>query len=154
MQRVTVTLDDDLVAELDRLVARRGDGNRSETVRDLLRDGLRESAAAAGEEGASLGALVYTYAHEQRDLARRLTGAFHHHHDLSVSSLHLHLDQDMCLEIAVLRGEAGALRHFAEHVMAERGVRHGRLVLLPDAAAEEKAREKAGGEGQGRRPRG
>lgn len=133
MQRVTVTLDDDLVAELDRMMARRGDSNRSETVRDLLRDGLRQSAATAGEEGPSLGALVYTYAHEQRDLARRLTGAFHHHHGLSVSSLHLHLDQDMCLEIAVLRGEAGALRHFAEHVMAERGVRHGRLVLLPDA---------------------
>ncbi|HWL83367.1 MAG TPA: nickel-responsive transcriptional regulator NikR [Roseomonas sp.] len=145
MQRVTVTLDDDLVAELDRMMARRGDSNRSETVRDLLRDGLRQSAAASGEEGPSLGALVYTYAHEQRDLARRLTGAFHHHHDLSVSSLHLHLDQEMCLEIAVLRGEAEALRHFAGHVMAERGVRHGRLVLLPDGAAEEKARGAAPG---------
>ncbi|MFC7610582.1 hypothetical protein [Teichococcus aestuarii] len=53
-----------------------------------------------------------------------------------MSSLHLHLDHEMCLEVAVLRGEAGALRHFAEHVMAERGVRHGRLVLLPDDAGE------------------
>lgn len=132
MQRLTVTLDDALVAELDRIVLQRGYQNRSEAVRDLLRSGLQQCAAEAGEGGPSLGALVYTYNHEQRDLARRLTGAFHHHHDLSVSSLHLHLDQDHCLEVAVLRGEAGELRHFAEHVMAERGVRHGRLVVLPD----------------------
>ncbi|PHK92908.1 nickel-responsive transcriptional regulator NikR [Pseudoroseomonas rhizosphaerae] len=136
MQRVTVTLDDALAEELDAVVRRRGYQNRSEAVRDLLRGGLQQSAATEGMAGPSLGALVYTYAHEQRDLARRLTGAFHDHHGLSVSSLHLHLDHEMCLEVAVLRGEAGALRHFAEHVMAERGVRHGRLVLLPDDAGE------------------
>jgi CopG family nickel-responsive transcriptional regulator len=132
MQRVTITLDDALMAELDRAIAERGDRNRSEAIRDLLREGLQRSAAEKGEAGASLGALVYTYAHEQRDLARRLTGSFHHHHDLSLSSLHLHLDRDTCLELAVLRGDAAELRHFAEHVMAERGVKHGRLVLLPD----------------------
>lgn len=137
MQRVTVTLDDALAAELDAVVRRRGYQNRSEAVRDLLRGGLQQSAGTEGAAGPSLGALVYTYAHEQRDLARRLTGAFHDHHGLSVSSLHLHLDHEMCLEVAVLRGEAGALRYFAEHVMAERGVRHGRLVLLPDDAGEE-----------------
>ena len=133
MQRVTITLDEALADELDAMMARRGYQNRSEAVRDLLRAGLQQSAASEGESGPSLGALVYTYSHEQRDLARRLTGAFHHHHDLSVSSLHLHLSHETCLEVAVLRGEAAGLRHFAEHVMAERGVRHGRLVLLPDA---------------------
>ena len=132
MQRVTITLAEALAAELDAAVARRGWQNRSEAVRDLLRAGLQQSAAAAGESGPSIGALVYTYAHEQRDLARRLTHTFHAHHDLSVSSLHLHLSAEECLEVAVLRGDGGALRHFAEHVMAERGVRHGRLVLLPD----------------------
>ncbi|MFC3127710.1 nickel-responsive transcriptional regulator NikR [Pseudoroseomonas globiformis] len=134
MQRVTVTLDDGLVAEIDRLAHSRGEAGRSEIMRDLLRASLQQDAADRGEEGPSLGALVYTYSHEQRDLARRLTGTFHHHHDLSVSSLHLHLDQEYCLEVAVLRGDAGSLRQFAGHVMAERGVRHGKLVVLPDTA--------------------
>lgn len=137
MQRVTITLDDALAAELDALAQRRGHQNRSEAVRDLLRAGLQQNAASEGASGPSLGALVYTYAHEQRDLARRLTHAFHHHHDLSVSSMHLHLSSETCLEVAVLRGDAAELRHFAEHVMAERGVRHGRLVLLPDGGTGE-----------------
>ncbi|MFC7610581.1 nickel-responsive transcriptional regulator NikR [Teichococcus aestuarii] len=67
MQRVTVTLDDALAAELDAVVRRRGYQNRSEAMRDLLRSGLQQSAGAEGAAGPSLGALVYTYAHEQRD---------------------------------------------------------------------------------------
>lgn len=131
MQRVTVTLDEDLVAELDRFIESRGYQNRSEAVRDLARSGLRQAAEAAGEGEDAVGALVYLYDHEARNMSKRLTEAHHRHPDMSVCTLHMHLDHDQCLEVALLRGPTQSLRHFSEHLIAERGVRHGRLVLVP-----------------------
>jgi CopG family nickel-responsive transcriptional regulator len=80
-------------------------------------------------------ALVYVYDHERRDLPNRLAHEFHDHHDLAVSTLHVHLDAKSCLEVAILKGAAGAVRHMAHHVTAERGVRHGQLVVLPSGPA-------------------
>ena len=131
MQRVTITLDDDLMDELDALIARRGYQNRSEAIRDLAREGLRQAEAEAAPDRPCVAALVYVYDHARRELSKRLTHNFHDHHDLSVSALHVHLDPESCLEVTVLKGAAGELRHFAGHVIAERGVRHGQLVLLP-----------------------
>jgi CopG family nickel-responsive transcriptional regulator len=76
-------------------------------------------------------ALAYVFDHRERELAKRLTGSFHDHHDLSVASMHVHLDHDSCLEVAVLKGAMRDVRDFARHVIAERGVRHGRLVTVP-----------------------
>ncbi len=136
MQRITVTLDDDLVEELDRFQREKGYQNRSETLRDLARAGLNQRRANEAR-GACMAALVYVYDHETRALAKRLAHAQHHHHDLSVATLHVHLDHDSCLEVAVLRGMSGEVRHFAEHVIAERGVRHGQLMIIPvDVASE------------------
>jgi CopG family nickel-responsive transcriptional regulator len=129
MQRITVTLDDDLLREIDA----RGHANRSEALRDLLRAGLRQAAEAAAPTGRCAAALAYVYDHHRRDLPARLTDAFHDHHDLSVATLHVHLDHHACMEVAVLKGEAAAVRRFAEAVAAERGVRHGQLLLMsPD----------------------
>ena len=130
MQRVTVTLDDDLIAEIDKFQQARGYQNRSEALRDLTRAGLQQSGGEGGE-GACVAALVYVFDHETRALAKRLASAQHHRHDLSVATLHVHLDHDSCLEVAVLRGAKSEVRHFADHVMAERGGRHGRLVGVP-----------------------
>lgn len=131
MQRVTVTLDDDLLADLDRFMVARGYQNRSETVRDLARAGMQLAMADAPEAGDCVGALVYVYDHEVRELARRLVDAQHGHHDLALSTIHVHLDHASCLEVVLLRGPTRDVRHFAEHVIAERGVRHGKLVLVP-----------------------
>ena len=134
MQRVTVTLDDELLGELDRMAAARGYQNRSEAIRDLARAGIREAAQEAGEAGEAgdcVAALVYVYDHEARNLSRRLTRSFHDHHDLSLAALHVHLDHESCLEVAVLRGKAPEVQHFADHVIAERGVQHGRLFMVP-----------------------
>jgi len=132
MERITATLDEDLVEELDRFQKDRGYQNRSEALRDLIRAGLRETAGE-NEGGACVGALVYVYDHEVRALAKRLTTAQHDHHDLSVATMHVHLDHQSCLEVAVLRGSSADVRHFSEHIIAERGVRHGRLVIVPVA---------------------
>ncbi|GGD15764.1 nickel-responsive transcriptional regulator NikR [Aureimonas glaciei] len=133
MQRVTVTLDDDLMADLDAIMAERGYQNRSEAIRDLTRAGLTRAKVEAGTAGNCVAALVYTYDHSARDLSRRLTNTHHDHHALSVSSLHVHLDHETCMEVSILKGPTREVRHFAEHVIAERSVRHGELVLIPDA---------------------
>jgi CopG family nickel-responsive transcriptional regulator len=125
--------------ELDRIIEARGYQNRSEAIRDLARAGIREAAeeshAAARE---CVAALVYVYDHESRELAKRLTRSFHDHHDLSLAAMHVHLDHESCMEVAVLRGAAEAVQHLADHVIAERGVRHGRLVMVPVELGDEK----------------
>ena len=131
MQRVTITLDEELMAELDRLIAIRGYQNRSEAIRDLARAGLRQAAAEAGGSTDCVAALVYVYDHNSRELAKRLTNAFHEHHALSLATMHVHLDHESCMEVTVLRGATGEVQHMADHVIAERGVRHGRLVVVP-----------------------
>jgi CopG family transcriptional regulator, nickel-responsive regulator len=131
MQRITVTIDDELLAAIDRMIVRRGYQNRSEAIRDLTRAGMAEIDERSLADHQSVAALVYVYDHEGRALAKRLTRAFHDHHDLSMATMHVHLDHDSCLEVAVLRGAMRDIRHFAEHVIAERGVRHGKLVTVP-----------------------
>jgi CopG family nickel-responsive transcriptional regulator len=128
MQRITLTLDDSLLAEVDAL----GRGNRSEAIRDLVRAGLQQAAEERAQDGPCVAALAYVYDHGRRDLSRRLTDSFHNHHDLSVATLHVHLDHDRCMEVTVLRGEAPVVRRFAGSVIAERGVRHGRLMMMED----------------------
>lgn len=136
MQRVTITLDDALLVEIDQLMAARGYQNRSEAIRDLARAGLQQTTAETEPKRPCVAALVYTYDHTRRELSKRLTESFHHHHDLSVSTLHVHLDNARCMEVTVLKGLSGEVRHFADHVIAERGLQHGQLVVMPADAGE------------------
>jgi len=131
MQRITITIDDELVAALDRIITACGYQNRSEAIRDLARAGIAQMQEQTDDPQAGVAALVYVYDHQERELAKRLTGSFHDHHDLSVATMHVHLDHDSCMEIAVLRGAMNEVRHFARRVVSERGVRHGRLVAVP-----------------------
>ncbi|SUZ32037.1 Nickel-responsive regulator [Roseibaca ekhonensis] len=131
MQRVTVTLPEGLCSELDAFTAARRYDNRSEAVRDLLRGALRDSAGAAQPDGQAMGVLSYVYDHHTRDLASRLMHHHHDHHALTVTTSHVHLDHDTCLETAILRGPAAALRAYADGVLGQRGVKHGNLFLIP-----------------------
>jgi CopG family transcriptional regulator, nickel-responsive regulator len=124
MQRITITIDDELLAAVDKTISRRGYQNRSEAIPDLTRAGMAELDERSFVDHQGVAALVYVYDHEGRALAKRLTRAFHDHHDLSVASMHVHLDHDSCLEVAVLRGAMRDVRDFAQRVVAERGVRH------------------------------
>ena len=131
MQRVTVTLDDDLMADLDRIIAARGYQNRSEAIRDLARAGIQQAAEETDAKGECVAALVYVYDHAARELSKRLVRNFHGHHEMSLATLHVHLDNDSCMEVTVLKGAAREVRHLAEHTIAERGVRHGRVIMIP-----------------------
>ncbi|MGH6856985.1 MAG: nickel-responsive transcriptional regulator NikR [Methylocella sp.] len=137
MQRVTVTFDDELVAELDRFMKGRGYHNRSEAIRDLARAGMQQPRGGARDNGDCVAALIYVYDHTVRELAKRLADAHHHHHDLSVAAMQVHLDHASCMEVALLRGGTREVHHFAEQIIAERGVRHGRLVAVPVEVQEE-----------------
>ncbi|WP_084800897.1 nickel-responsive transcriptional regulator NikR [Bradyrhizobium sp. Tv2a-2] len=131
MHRVTITIDDDFYAELDRFMNTRGYENRSEAIRDLARSGLQQAAMEVGGTHPCVAALVYVYDHGERELPKRLTRDFHDHHDLAQATLHVHLDQERCMEVTVLKGRGSDVQHLADHVIAERGVRHGHVVYLP-----------------------
>ncbi|WP_447528157.1 nickel-responsive transcriptional regulator NikR [Vreelandella sp. TE19] len=132
MQRVTVTLDDELIKEVDALMRVRGYQNRSEAIRDLTRSGLNQAQPPAELDKVCMGALVYVFDHGARELSRRLTRHSHDHHDLTLSTLHVHINAESCLEVALLKGEGQALQHFADEVTSSRSVRHGQLVLIPE----------------------
>jgi CopG family transcriptional regulator, nickel-responsive regulator len=131
MQRVTITLDDDLMTDLDRIIAARGYQNRSEAIRDLARSGLEQAAVEVAGSRHCVAALVYVYDHHARELPKRLTQEFHAHHNLSQATLHVHLDEASCLEVTVLKGRGAEVQSFANQVIAERGVRHGHVVYVP-----------------------
>src|ERR1700676_4327447 len=131
MQRVTITIDDELMSELDRIIAARGYQNRSEAIRDLARAGIRDAAESLDRQRDCVAALVYVYDHAARQLSKRLADTFHDHHELSLASMHAHLDHDSCMEVTILRGKTEKVRKFAEHVIAERGGRQGRVIVVP-----------------------
>ncbi len=130
MQRITITIDDDLLDAIDAMSARRGYASRSEALRDIVREVVTGETAQAGTT-ACIATLSYLFEHETRELARRLTAAQHDHHDLSVSTLHVHVGTADCLEVAVLKGSVDEVRRFADSVTTQRGVRMGNLHIMP-----------------------
>jgi len=137
MQRITITLDDDLVEQFEQYLGERGYANRSEAFRDLVRERLESERLIRGRDGDCLATLTYVFNHHQRDLAARMTGISHEHHDLTLSTLHVHLSHDSCMETAVLRGPTSRVQAFANAVISQPGVRHGRLYVLPIRMTEE-----------------
>jgi CopG family nickel-responsive transcriptional regulator len=131
MERFTISLDESLAQEFDTLIRARGYANRSEAVRDMLRSELEKDRLAREDAPYCVASLSYVYNHHERRLAERLTDLQHHAHDLVVSSMHVHLDHDHCLETLFLRGATHEVRSVAEKISAERGVRHAALNLVP-----------------------
>ena len=126
--RFGVSLDDDLLTAFDDWRGRRESPSRSEAIRDLIRAALREEVTA-GDKAQAVGTLSLVYNHHHSDLAQRLTELQHDVHDLIVTSLHIHLDHDNCLEVLVLRGSAAEIRGLSQRISAVKGVKHGQLAL-------------------------
>ena len=133
MQRITITIDDELAQEIDTLARSRGYQNRSEAVRDLVRAGIVQTRSNASARNASscVATLTYVYDQGMRDLPKRLGNAFRNHHDLPVATMRAALDHDSCMEVSLLRGPTARVERFAQRIIAERGVRHGRVVIVP-----------------------
>ena len=133
LSRIGVAIDSSLLKQFDELIARRGYTNRSEAFRDLIRDRLIETAAERPETPV-VGTVTLVYDHHVRMLSDRLTDmqhqAFHH----VLSTLHVHLDHDNCLEVLVLKGKSAEVRKMAEALISTKGVKHGRLTITTSGA--------------------
>jgi len=132
--RFGVSLEEHLLAQFDRLIARRGYTNRSEAIRDLIRESLvREQWELGSDE--VVGTLTLVYNHEVRDLTDKLTDLQHAHYKAIVSGLHVHLDSHHCLEVLVLRGRAKELKAIADRLIGTRGVKHGTFSATAEGRA-------------------
>ena len=130
MERFTISLDESLAGQFDELIGARGYSNRSEAVRDLIRGAIEGDRQRAEPTGHCVANLSYVFNHHQRELAERLTGLQHEHHDLTVAAMHTHLDHENCLESVVLKGPTAQVRQFADALTAQAGVRHGQLNVI------------------------
>lgn len=120
-------MDGDLLAEFDRLIARKGYRNRSEAFRDLVRHSLVQEAWQQ-EKGEVVATITLLYDHEARRLPERLTDMQHHALPSIISTLHVHLDERHCLEVVVARGNPHRIRRLAHALLAPKGVLHGGVV--------------------------
>ncbi|MHB8766310.1 MAG: nickel-responsive transcriptional regulator NikR [Deferrisomatales bacterium] len=125
--RFGVSIDDRLLQRFDELIERKGYLNRSEAVRDLIRNALVEDQWTREDEEI-VGTVTLVYDHHTRDLADKLTDQQHSHHGSIVSALHVHLDAHNCLEVVVVKGRAGEVRRLADELIGTKGVKHGKLV--------------------------
>ena len=130
LTRISISLEGALLVAFDKSNAAKGYATRSEAIRDRL---IREDAGDAAAEQVAVVTLVYD--HHARELAARLIDKQHHHHDLVVSSLHVHLGERHCLEVSVLRGPAKAVRHLGDELLATKGVLHGEITFTSGEGA-------------------
>jgi len=126
--RFGVSMASQLLDRFDRLIEKQGYTNRSEAIRDLVRDRLVE-ADWEEDKGSLVGAVVLVYDHEMRTLGDRLTGLQHQLGHLVISSMHVHLDDRDCLEVVVMKGSGDQVRKLADRLLSLKGVKHGRLVM-------------------------
>ena len=131
--RFGVSIDERLLGRFDTLIADKAYVNRSEALRDLIRGALVEEQWEVGEVEA-IGTVTLVYDHHASDLADKLTENQHTHHHEIVSTLHVHLDADHCLEVVVLRGVARELKRIADGLIGTKGVTHGKFVATTTGA--------------------
>ncbi len=126
--RFGISLDQVLLKRFDDRIRKKGYSNRSEAIRDLIRDSLvlEEWEGTAGE---TVGTITIVYSHEKRELPDLLTRIQHRYHDLILSGMHIHLDEHNCLEVIAVRGMAREIKNIADRLIGAKGVKHGKLTL-------------------------
>jgi len=126
--RFGVSMEKSLLKSFDELILRKGYTNRSEAVRDLIRDRLVEEEWRGGEKE-MIGTITLVYNHRTRGLSDTLTDLQHHFHELIISTMHLHLDEENCLEVLAVKGRADKIKAVADKLISMRGVKHGKLTM-------------------------
>ena len=135
--RTGVSIEGDLLKQFDRVIAKRGYKNRSEAIRDLIRETLVDEAVDQNKPVVATLSMIYD--HHKPDLSKKLNAIQHHSHDTVLAATHVHLDSDNCLEVVIMKGRSGEVQHLADHMLAMRGVKHGKLVVT-SAAKEPRVR--------------
>jgi len=126
--RFGISIKEDLLLRFDELISQKGYVNRSEAIRDLVRNALVDNDLSNGEEEA-IGTISMVYDHHTRDLADKLTEHQHSHHKEIISALHVHLDHHHCLEVVVTKGRAREIKRLADELIGTKGVKHGKLMM-------------------------
>ncbi len=126
--RFGVSADARLLEKFDELIAEKSYANRSEAIRDLIRDQLVEFAWTKSNEEV-VGTLTLVYNHESKELTEKLTKLQHHHHSSIISTLHVHLDAHNCLEVLVMKGKSKMVKSLADRLIGTKGVKHGKLTM-------------------------
>jgi len=126
--RFGVSLDSVLLEKFDSLIEKKGHANRSEAIRDLIRDSLvmEEWESTTSE---TVGSITIVYSHDTRELTDMLTDLQHHYFNAIISSMHIHLDEHNCLEVIVVRGRAKDIKAIADRLIGTKGVKHGKLTV-------------------------
>jgi CopG family nickel-responsive transcriptional regulator len=127
LARFGVSMDEDLLRKFDILIDQRHYANRSEAIRDLIRDHLVEQEWDENRE--TVGTITIVYSHDVRELLDKLLDLQHHYAKAIRSSLHVHLDEHNCLEVLVVRGRSGEVKKIADVLIATKGVKHGKLTM-------------------------
>ena len=125
--RFGVSLDHHLLDDFDELIARKNYTNRSEALRDLIRDNLVGQEWDENKE--TVGTITIVYDHHVHALTEKLTDIQHRYHRLVLSAMHVHLDHDHCVEVLVVRGKGGAIKKVADTLIGTKGVKHGKLTM-------------------------
>jgi CopG family nickel-responsive transcriptional regulator len=128
VERVGVSFEPVLLKKFDILIKKRGYTNRSEAIRDLVRNEIIESGIKE-EDIVVIGTLTIIYDHDIGNVTDKLLHLQHHHHNEIIFTTHIHVDNRICLEIVVIRGQSSRVKKFAENVKALKGVKHGQLVI-------------------------
>ncbi len=128
LSRIGVAIDSDLLEQFDQHITRKGYNNRSESFRDLIREALVHEASES-PEAKVVATVTLVYDHHVRMLSEKLNEMQHDSHHLILSTLHVHLDHDNCLEVIVMKGKSRDVRRMADALISTKGVRHGQLAV-------------------------
>lgn len=125
LTRFSISIETKLLDRFVRMAKRRGYANRSEAVRDVIRESLVREEWAGEDE--IVGTITIVYDHHKRELTDRLTRIQHKHHDAVLATTHIHLDEANCMEMIAVKGTASTVQEVADALIGARGVMHGKL---------------------------
>lgn len=126
--RFTVSIPPKLMPQLDKMIAEKGYVNRSQAVADMIRNDLVDHRQKSGNEEIA-GTITLVYDHHKQNVQAVLTDIQHDHHEVIISTMHVHLDHHNCLEVLVVKGKAGVIKTIADELIAAKGVKHGKLTV-------------------------
>ena len=128
LERFGVSMESELIKGFDKLVDKKGYPNRSEAIRDLVRNLMVEEEAKLGTKEV-IGTITIVYSHDTHDLTDTLNHIQHHSHEQIVSTVHVHLDEHNCLEVLIVKGKGEEIKKIADRLISTKGVKHGKLTI-------------------------
>ncbi|AIS53105.1 putative nickel-responsive regulator [Thermoanaerobacter kivui] len=126
--RFGVSMESKLLYQFDELIKKKNYNNRSEAIRDLIRDFIVENQWEA-EDVETMGTITYVFNHEMREISDKLTDIQHKHYKNIISTMHVHLDEHNCLEVMVVKGTSKEIIKIADEIISTKGVKHGKLAM-------------------------